>query len=542
MSLFSWLKRMFTPVDFRTPPPPPDPPRFVPPGRVNPGPSTAGSTSDGARSPLTRPAPRPSALDPGDFAPLRRDAVQAGANQLGLKGFFGFEPRDRIPSTANPRTVLLDRAVAGHGLLTPEDLAEMHRAGEQMDELRPRLDRAHRAADAAVVRSREERAGLKAAKKAGAAARQTAHAEAVAHRHATDIVFLGRGVSRGLADRTANVEKLTAANLPVLGTPAEVAAALGIAVPRLRWLAFHNETASRVHYVSFTVPKRNGGERQLHAPHRELAACQEWVWQNILARVPVHDAAHGFVPGRSTVTHARLHVGRALVVNLDLENFFPTVTFPRVGGIFRALGYSPAAATILALLTTECPRREVTHRGETFHVAVGPRALPQGACSSPSLSNLAARRLDARLSGLAARLGGWTYSRYADDLTFSAADRPAAARAGALLASVRVIIAAEGFRPNEAKTRGDRPHTAQTVTGIVVNARPGVPRETVRRLRAILHRARTEGLEAQNREDRPDFAAWLDGMIAYVSMVNPEQGRPLREAREALGDSEARTA
>ena len=107
------------------------------------------------------------------------------------------------------------------------------------------------------------------------------------------------------------------------------------------------------------------------------------------------------------------------MVNLDLKDFFPTITFPRVKGAFAQLGYSPAVATILALLCTESPRRTVTYAGQTLHVATGPRSLPQGACTSPALSNLVARRLDARLTGLCRKLG-WTYTRYADDLTFSA--------------------------------------------------------------------------------------------------------------------------
>lgn len=87
---------------------------------------------------------------------------------------------------------------------------------------------------------------------------------------------------------------------------------------------------------------------------------------------------------------------------------------------------------------------------------------------------------------------------------------------------------------NEKKTRVQRPNSAQSVTGIVVNQHPNAPRATVRRLRAILHRARTEGLAAQNREGRPHFESWLRGMIAYVAMINPDRGRELASAFDAL--------
>jgi retron-type reverse transcriptase len=257
-----------------------------------------------------------------------------------------------------------------------------------------------------------------------------------------------------------------------------------------------------------------------------MANCQEWILANILNRVPPHAAAHGFVAGRSTVTNAAPHVGRAVVLNTDLTDFFPTVTFPRVKGIFEGLGYSPAAATILALVCTDSPRRAVEYEGQLSYAAVGPRSLPQGACTSPALSNLVARNLDARLAGIGAKLG-WTYTRYADDLTFSA-DAEAGKNVGYLLARIRHISQDEGFAVNEKKTRVQRRNTAQSVTGIVVNDRPGVPRKLRRRLRAILHHAKFEGLERQNRENHPYFEGWLRGMLAYAQMVNPEQAARLR--------------
>lgn len=115
-----------------------------------------------------------------------------------------------------------------------------------------------------------------------------------------------------------------------------------------------------------------------------------------------------------------------------------------------------------------------------------------------------------------------------DDLSFSATG-DVAGKVGYLLARIRHIAQDEGFAVNEAKTRVLRRNTAQSVTGVIVNDRPGVPRKTVRRLRAILHHARKEGLSAQNRRNHPHFDAWLDGMIAYVGMINPTQGRRLRE-------------
>lgn len=472
-------------------------------------------------------------LDLGPLSPLSREETLRQADQLGARsGNPWFGRRDLIPPLSDPRTQLIDRGMAAEGFITPEELVEVHRVGEEMDRVRPDLALAAVVAEQAVALDRDERARRKQQKKGEAEVRRRQRQQAIAHRHRTDIVFLGRGVSRGLADRTCDEARLRQSGLPVLATPADVSGALELSIPRLRWLAFHTLAATRVHYVSFTVPKRSGGLRRLAAPHRDLARCQRWIFVNILQVLRPHGAAHGFVAGRGTVSNATPHAGRHVVLNLDLKDFFPSITYPRVQGWFAALGYSPAAATILALLCTECPRREVEYAGERLHVACGPRSLPQGACTSPAISNLVAFQLDCRLAGLAAKLG-WTYTRYADDLTFSAAGS-ATDQTAYLLARVRHIAAAEGFAVHEGKTRVQRPHQAQTVTGVVVNQRPAAPRELVRRLRAILHRAQSQGLAAQNREGRADYAAWLRGMIAYVQMLNPRQGARLKQAFDAL--------
>lgn len=487
----------------------------------------------GAGAPTKAPARPKLNLDPGQFAPISDAELKRQASKLSSawsQPFWG--RRDLIPPADDARTQLIDRGMVTHGFLTSEQLVEIHKIGAEMDAVRPDLALAHHEAERIVARSREEKQAEKERKKQEAAVRREKRAREVAERRATDIAYLGPGVSAGLADRRANVEVLTKRGLPVLATPADVAAALGLTVPRLRWLAYHAVAANRSHYVSWTTPKKSGGTRKLSTPHRQLKAAQGWLLRQVLDPLPAHPAAHGFVRGRSTVTNAAPHVGRAVVVNLDLKDFFPTITFPRVRGALTKLGYSPAAATVLALLATESPRQQVTYGGRTLHVATGPRALPQGAPTSPALSNLVARRLDARLTGLAKKLG-FTYTRYADDLTFSGG-KDQEPLTGYLLAKVRHIAQGEGFAVNETKTRVQRQNARQQVTGIVVNQRPGVPRKEVRRLRAILHRAKTEGLLAQNRENREFFVPWLKGMIAYVRMVNPVQAAPLEQALEEL--------
>ena len=527
MGLFDWLRNLLSgglPKKRPAAPPPVSP--SLPPKPSFPVP---------AKPPAPRP---PGAYEAADFLPISEKELRARAatREVATSPWWG--RTDTIPPAGDERTKLIDRALVTRGYLTPEQLAEIHRVGDLVllvkgDEALARQEGAR-----AVARLKEERAAIKAEKRRKAEERRRAHAEIVARRRATDIVFLGRGVSGGLADRKSDLEKLAKAGLPALSTPAEAAEALGIPVPRLRWLAFHSEAATVSHYVRFQIPKKSGGMREISAPQPKLAAAQQWILENILSKVPAEAPAHGFIPGRSTVTNAAPHVRKAVVVNLDLRDFFPSITFPRVRGVFEKLGYSPAAATVLALLCTEAPRRTVEYEGRKYHVAVGPRGLPQGACTSPALSNLAARRLDRRLGGLAAKLG-WTYTRYADDLTFSGDTLVPKGEKNPksvawLLARARHIVEDEGFAPNGKKLRVQRRSAAQSVTGIVVNEKVSAPRAERRRLRAILHRARFEGLAAQNRIQHPDFAAYLKGHVAYVSMVNAGQGGKLKSRLDAL--------
>jgi len=489
-----------------------------------------------APEPTKRKGPKSLGLNADAYLPITREEIKQAAQGGNLFGNPWFGRRDLIPPADDPRTKLIDRAMITQGILSAEQVIEIHEVGARMDEIRPTIaaleHRGHLEGEAAVQADREARARLKAQKKGEAAERKQRRADEIAHRKATDIVFLGRGVSAGLADRQSDLVKLTEAALPRLSTPAELAGALGISVSRLRWLAYHNEAATFIHYAQFEVPKKSGGTRTLSAPHLPLAQAQQWILQEILRKLPVEEPAHGFVAGRSILTNARPHCGRSVVLNMDLEGFFPSIGFPRVRSVFRRLGYSPAVATILALLCTECPRRAVTYDGVLYYVATGPRGLPQGACTSPGLSNQVARRLDRRFGGLARKLSV-TYTRYADDLTFSG-DDALETRVGYLMARVRHIAQDEGFAVNEGKSRVLRRAAAQTVTGLVVNDRPGVRRAEVRKLRAILHRARTEGLERQNREGRENYLAWLQGKIAFVTMARPEVGLKLKAELDVL--------
>ncbi|MDB5307714.1 MAG: hypothetical protein JWO38_1916 [Gemmataceae bacterium] len=347
---------------------------------------------------------------------------------------------------------------------------------------------------------------------------------------ANHIVHLGDGVfwaDEAKPDKwdTPNSEERAAENeLPALDTPQQLAEALGVTVPQLRGMAYHRDAATSLHYVRFAIPKRDGTERPIWAPKKRLKAAQRWILHNIVERLPVHGSAQGFLVGRSTLTNAEVHTNAKILLKMDVKEFFPTVTWRRVKGVFRRAGYRDRMATLLAMLCTEAPREVVQVEGKTYYVSLGPRCLPQGAPTSPAITNALCLRLDRRLAGLAAKLG-WRYSRYADDMTFSLpaghADRP---RLGALLGCVRRVVVAEGFEVKDEKTRVHRSGGRQSVTGLVVNGdgRPRAPRKLRRELRAAVH-----NLKAGKPLKEGESIARLTGYAAYVYMTDPKLGKKL---------------
>jgi hypothetical protein len=230
------------------------------------------------------------------------------------------------------------------------------------------------------------------------------------------------------------------------------------------------------------------------------------------------------------LSNACAHLAPAVLVKLDLRDFFGTITFPRVRGLFRSLGYGGMVATLLALLVTEATRVEAEIDGRTWWVAVGPRALPQGAPTSPELTNQIARRLDRRLVGFARR-NGWSYTRYADDLCFSRRDEPEGA-VRRLLGTARAVLEQEGFQLHPDKLVVARRGRQQRVTGVVVNERPAIPREVRRRLRAAAHRVSRDGFASAEERQR------LLGHAAWVRMVQPEAGERLLRAFRPAGEGD----
>lgn len=459
------------------------------------------------------------------------DYVSAGAPAAATQ-----PPRRRPLTTA--------QAQARDALRTAAEArwADIESAGGVDAWLRAKLIEAGHSPDAPVPADDAGKKAFKEAKVAERAERAKLLALAKEARRFGTIGFLGAGVhwdevadadDFDLPDRA---ERAEANGLPPWETAVELAAAMDVPLPELRWFTFHRDVDTGSHYHSWKVPKRHGGERTITAPMPKLKALQRWALHEYFEKLPVHAAAHGFLPGRSVVTNARVHLGADVLVKLDVQDFFPTVTWRRVKGLLRKAGVAEPVATLLALLCTEAPRQLVDFRGQTLHVATGPRCLPQGAPTSPAITNALCLRLDRRLAALAASLG-CRYTRYADDLTFSfvkTAARPRLA-VGALVETVRRALQSEGFRLNAGKTQVLRRGAAQRVTGLTINpagegvAPVRVSREVLRQLRAAIHNRR-QGKPWRDGESR----AHLQGLAAWVFMSDPKKGAQLLAEVAAL--------
>lgn len=367
--------------------------------------------------------------------------------------------------------------------------------------------------------SREKQKANRIAREEARIARQAAWRE----RQKTDITNLGEGVSFGLHNMENDVEKLTKLGLPIFKNVEELAALLKVNVSQLRFLAFNRKVSKVSHYKRFNLPKKTGGTRKISAPMPFLKQVQYHILEEILYKLEIQDTAYGFVPKRSIVGNAQQHLNKAVVVNMDLKNFFPTITYLRVKGLFESFGYAEKYATILALLCSEPDVDAVQLDGQRYYIATGERFLPQGAPTSPVITNLICRTLDKRLLG-AAKKNDFVFSRYADDLTFSAEEH-AKENLGKILWIAHRIVKEEGFVMHPDKLRIMHQGRHQEVTGIVVNEKLNVSRKTLKQFRALLFQIERDGFTGKSWQGRTEnLRDVIEGYANFILMVNKEKG------------------
>lgn len=458
---------------------------------------------------------------PADREELYKRIRQSSRNEVILKEMIrlGYWKPD------TPEPSLAHEWLEEHAALTKE-LQELLRKTERM------RNRDQLLADIRKRRMAESRERQKENKLRREAERK-ARAERWAQTKAKDIIYLGDGVSGGLNQRQTRPELLAQNQLPTYMDAEALATAMGISVGDLRFLSFHRKVSKTSHYRRFQLPKKSGGMRIISAPMPRLKRLQYWILHTILYQLDVSGSAHGFTPNRSIKTNAEPHVGQDVVVNIDFKDFFPTITYARVKGLFAKLGYSEQVATILGLLCTEPEIQEAQLDGERWFVQKGERHLPQGAPTSPAITNLICRRFDRRLSG-AARSVGFQYTRYADDLTLSASGE-AAADLGRMLWLTRKIIEEEGFVFHQDKLRIMRKGVRQEATGIVVNEKLGVDRRKVRAFKALLFQIEKDGPAGKTWQGQSDnLLERITGYADFLTMVDAEKYRAYQERVRAI--------
>ncbi len=264
-----------------------------------------------------------------------------------------------------------------------------------------------------------------------------------------------------------SIESISEANpeLPTLGNVwlHRIALAIGIS-PRLIGSIIHKKEK---HYRSFTIGKKGGGQRTINSPRIFLKVIQGWIMDYMLSNLTSHPSCHSYQRGKSIITNAEKHTGKRYVANIDIENYFGSITYDHVKKLLPKFGFEKNAASLLAKI--------VTYED----------VLPQGACTSPIISNLYLFDFDALMSEYA-KSKNLTYTRYADDLTVSGDDRDAIQT---VINKISAELVRHGLKINQKKTRIANRGGQQRVTGVVVNEKALPPRKFRRKIRAMIHNA-----------------------------------------------------
>lgn len=248
------------------------------------------------------------------------------------------------------------------------------------------------------------------------------------------------------------------------------------------------------YYNSVKIPKKRGGTRQLDIPSFAMKAVQNWIKVSILDKIPISSAAMAYRKGKKygIKNNAELHKGNEYILKIDFKDFFGSISREKVFYIFKTVGYNN---TISDILTNLC-----TYQGR----------VPQGAITSPVISNIVCKRLDTRLKGLASKRN-ITYSRYADDLIFSSNDEVLLKKTKK---AIFEIVNNEGFNINRKKIRFILPDSRKSITGLlIVEKKVIVPKKVKRKVRAMIH----------NMIIAADYSNMnkIKGYISYISSIEP---------------------
>jgi RNA-directed DNA polymerase len=322
------------------------------------------------------------------------------------------------------------------------------------------------------------------------------------------IDFTAEAHKMGLSKRSIQhcldyAEVLISHNVPIIYNPSHLSFLVGYKKEYLKKAALHTS----YFYRNFEITKKNGKKRPIAEPLPSLKEIQIWVLKNILEKIPVSPFAKAYKSETRLIENLKFHKNQPKVFTLDLENFFPSVSIDLIEEVFLELGYSKMVSNLLAKLCTK------------------DSALPQGAPTSPYLSNLIFRKADTNISEYC-KQRKIKYTRYADDLSFSGDFDE-----NELLDKVTETIKTLHLRINESKTKLMTPDMQQTVTGIVVNDKPQVTFTKRNELRQAMYYIMKFGFEEHRVYKEINQANYLEhllGKINFVLQINPKDFEFLR--------------
>lgn len=310
--------------------------------------------------------------------------------------------------------------------------------------------------------------------------------------------FNNRGISLELTNEyMVFIRHLLSKNLPVIFELEHLSLLLGIQYSEFLKLINNPDE----YYRKFDIKKRKGGKREILAPLPSLLHCQRWIYKEILTKSVIHDNAHGFITNRSIITNASLHLNKKCILKMDIKDFFPSIPINWVINYFSSLGYPNNISYYLSAI---CCCND---------------SLPQGAATSPYLSNILLFSLDDRLTKLSKKYN-LIYSRYADDMNFSGEYIPSN-----YSEIVSEIIFSYGLEANESKTqlltrRGKRIITGLSVSGEALT----IPRNKKREIRKEVHYIEKFGYlshAAKLKIKNPAYIDSLEGKLTFWLQVEP---------------------
>jgi len=291
--------------------------------------------------------------------------------------------------------------------------------------------------------------------------------------------------------------------VPVIFDREHLSLLLGVSCEQLNRIVF----GEAAYYRHATIPKKNGGERELDIPTITLKHIQRWILDNILDRIPTSSCSFGFKKHNSILDNASKHLGKSCVINMDIQDFFPSITFTQVFNVFSYYGYTKEVSFTLAKLCT--------YDGY----------LPQGSPASPYLSNVVCKKLDSRLLSLAETFHA-DYSRYADDLSFSGGRG-----IEKMIPVISSILEDEGFLVNQKKTRISYSHQKQEVTGLIVNGQSArVCRAYKREVKKDLYYCKKYGVSDHMKHigcNKAFYKEHLFGKILFIKAIERNEGERL---------------